>query len=168
MKKKIGILVLILTITMFCFTINAFAISEENRNSQMPFVDSEEISPEFPDVQTESDLFEDFEDVFGEFSGPMTFFFISIFMSGFLFFPALVTMIVFIILNSNIKKKVREYERFFGPLPENRENYYNPYINNIPYGMQPVNPKNVPMGIAPAGNQYVSQNDVNNQQGGQF
>ena len=79
MKKKIGILVLILTITMFFFTINAFAISEENRNSQMPFVDSEEISPEFPDVQTESDLFEDFEDVFGEFSGPMTFFFISIF-----------------------------------------------------------------------------------------
>ena len=89
-------------------------------------------------------------------------------MSGFLFFPAIVTMIVFIILNSNTKKKVREYERFFGPLHEIKGNYYNPYVNNAPYGAQPVNPANIPMGTAPAGNRYVPQNDVNNQQGGQF
>ncbi len=168
MKRKVGILALVLSILMCFFTISAFAAGNKNGNSQMPFSGSEQVTPEHPDIQTESDLFEDFKDVFGEFSGPMTFFFISMFMSGFLFFPALVTMIVFIILNSNTKKKVREYERFFGPLPENRENYYNHYIYNTPYGTQTVNPKNVPMGTAPAGNQNVPQNDVNNQQGGQF
>ena len=108
MKKKIGILTLVIAIAMCFFTISAFAISEENRNSQMPFVDSDQISPEYPDVQTEADLMEDFEEIFGDFSGPMLFFAISMFASTFLFLPALITMIVFIVLNNSTKKKIRE------------------------------------------------------------
>ncbi len=167
MKKKIGILALVLAIVMCFFTISAFAAGDENGNFQMPFSDSEQVTPEHPDIQTEVDLFEEFEEVFGDLGGEMVFLMLSITLSIFLFFPALVLMIVFIIFNNNTKKKVREYERFFGPLPENKGNYYNPYVNNAPYGTQPVNPSNIPIGTAPAGNQYIPQNDVNNQQGGQ-
>ena len=167
MKKKIGFLAIVLAIAMCFFTISTFA-GEDSGNSQMPFVDSDQITPEHPDIQTEADLFEEFEEVFGESSGPMAFVFISMFLSMFLFLPSLITMIVFIILNSNTKKKVREYERFFGPIPQNTPQYYNPDINNIHYGTQPVNPTNTPMGTAPAGNPYMPQNDINDQQGGQF
>ena len=168
MKKKIGILALILAIAMSVFTISAFAEGKDNASSQMPFIDSDQISPEHPDIQTEADLIEEFEEIFGESSGPMAFVFISMFLSMFLFLPSLITMIVFIILNSNAKKKVREYEKFFGPIPQNASAYYNHNINNVPYGAQPVNPTNIPMGTAPAGNSYVPQNDINSQQGGQF
>lgn len=89
-------------------------------------------------------------------------------LGSILFFPSLVIMIVFIILNSNIKKKVREYERFFGPMSNNSPRYYNPNMNNMAYQSQPVNPTGTPMGTAPAGNPYVPQNDINNQQGGSF
>lgn len=166
MRKKIGILALVLAFAICFFTINAFA-TEENGNSQMPFVDSEEILPEHPDIQTETDIFEDFEEVFGDLGGEMMFFFISIVLSSILFLPALVVMIIFIVLNSSTKKKIREYERFFGPIPKNTPLYYNQNANYVPYGAQPVNPTNVPMGTAPAGNVYVSSGDINNQQGGQ-
>ena len=167
MKKKIEILAIILAIVMCFFTISAFA-GENSGNSQMPFVDSDQITPEHPDIQTEADLIEEFEEVFGESSGPMAFVFISMFLSMFLFVPSLITMIVFIILNSNTKKKVREYEKFFGPITQNASAYCNHNINNVPYGAHPVNPTNIPMGTAPAGNSYVPQNDINSQQGGQF
>ena len=167
MKKKIGVLALILAIAMCFFTISAFA-AEDSGNSQMPFVDSDQITPEHPDIQTEADLIEEFEKMFGESSGPMAFVFISMFLSMFLFLPSLITMIVFIILNSNTKKKVREYEKFFGPIPQNASAYCNHNINNVHYGAQPVNPTNIQMGTAPAGNSYVPQNDINSQQGGQF
>ncbi|MBE6799805.1 MAG: hypothetical protein E7529_01215 [Ruminococcaceae bacterium] len=168
MKKKIGILALVIAIAMCFFTISAFAISEENRNSQMPFVDSDQISPEYPDVQTEADLMEDFEEIFGE--GGKEFFIAVIIGTLFslLFFPALIIAIVFAVLHSNAKKKVKEYERFFGPISQNSPRYYNPNVNNMVYQSQPVNPTGVPMGTAPIGNPYVPQNDINNQQGGQF
>lgn len=165
MKKKIGILALILAIAMCFFTINALA-GEDSGNSQMPFYENEEISPEHPDIQTEADLIEEFEEIFGEFSGPMAFVFISMFLSMFLFLPSLITMIVFIILNSNAKKKVREYEKFFGPIPQNASAYYNPDVKNAPYATQPVNPTNIPMGTAPAGNSYFLQNNANISKGG--
>ena len=167
MKRKIGILALILAIAMCFFTIGAFA-GENSGNSQMPFVDPDEISPEHPEIQTEADLVEEFEEIFGDLGGGMLFFSISVILSTLLFFPALVLMIVFIILNSNTKKKIKEYERFFGPVPQNAPTYYNPNINNIPYGAQQVNPTGSPMGTAPVGNPYIPQNDINNYQGGQF
>lgn len=162
MKRKFGIFTLILVIAISFFTISAFA-GEDTGNSQMPFVDSEEVSPEFPDVQTEADLIEEFEKVFGEFSGPMAFVFISMFTSMLLFLPSLITMIVFIILNRNAKKKIKEYEKFFAPIPQNASAYY---VNNVPYGAQPVNPINISIGTAPVGNPYAVKNDLNNQQGG--
>ena len=125
MKKKIGILALILAIAMCFFTISAFA-GEDSGNSQMPFVDSEQISPEHPDVQTEADLMEDFEEIFGE--GGAKIFGVSmvgaLFMS--LFLPALVVVIVFGVLNGKTKKKIKEYERFFGPVPQKMPNTYTP------------------------------------------
>ena len=162
MKKKIGILALVLAIAMCFFTISAFA-GEDSGNSQMPFVDSEQISPEHPDVQTEADLMEDFEEIFGE-GGAKIFgvamvgaLFISIFL------PALVVVIVFGVLNGKTKKKIKEYERFFFFFPQKMPNTYNP--NPYNYQSQPVNTTNAPMGTAPAGD-YVPQSDVNNQQGG--
>ena len=74
---------------------------------------------------------------------------------------------VFGVLNSKTKKKIKEYERFFGPISKNHPTYYNIDTNN-PYGAQPVNTTGMPMGTTPAGNAYIPQNDVNNQQGGQF
>jgi len=165
MKKKIGILALVLIFLMCFLTVSSFA-GEDIGNSQMPFVDSDQITPEQPDIQTEEDIFEEFEEIFGEFSGPMAFVFISMFVSMLLFLPSLITMIVFIILNRNAKKKVREYEKFFGPIPQNASAYYNPDIKNAPYATQPVNPTNIPMGTAPSGNPYIPQNNENNQQGG--
>lgn len=165
MKKKIGILTLVLAVLMCILTVGAFAISEENGNSQMPFVDADEITPEFPDVQTEADLF---EEAFGEQGGKMMGMVIMLFISMFLFLPSLVVMIIFIVLNSNTKKKIREYERFFGPASQNTLRYYNQNAYNPNYYEKSVNPTNAPMGTAPAGNFYVPQNDINNQQGGQF
>lgn len=168
MKKKIVILALILAIAMSVFTISAFAEGKDNASSQMPFVDSEQISPEHPDVQTEADLFEEFEEIFGEQGGKMAGIVIMVFITMLLFFPSLVVMIIFIVLNSNTKKKLREYERFFGPAPQNTTRYYNQNTYNPNYQSQAVNPTGAPMGTAPAGNPYVPQYDVNNQQGGQF
>ncbi len=167
MKRKIGIFALVLAVLLCFMTVSAFA-AEENGSSQMPFVDSDEIMPEQPDIQTEADLMEDFEEVFGDLGGGMLFFSMSVLLSTFLFLPALITMIVFIVLNSNTKKRIREYERFFGPIPQNVPTYYNANMNNMPYGAQQVNPTGSPMGTAPAGNPYIPQNDINNQQGGQF
>lgn len=167
MKKKIGILALILAIAMCFFTIGVFA-GEDSGNSQMPFVDSDQITPEHPDVQTEADLMEEFEEVFGD--GGEEFFIAVIIGTLFssLFLPALIIAIVFAVLHSNAKKKVKEYERFFGPVPQNAPRYYTPNVNNMAYQSQSVNPTDVPMGTTPIGNPYVPQNDINNQQGGQF
>ncbi len=167
MKKKIGILALVLAVLMCFLTIGAFATGEDSGNSQMPFVDSDQITPEHPDVETEADLMEEFEEVFGDLGGGMMFCFISMMLGSILFFPSLVIMIVFIILNSNAKKKVREYERFFGPVPQNSQGYYNSNTN-MAYQGQPINPTGTPMGTAPVGNPYIPQNDINNQQRGQF
>lgn len=167
MKKKIGILALVLAIVMCFFTISAFA-REDNASSQMPYVESDEISPEFPDVQTEADSIEEFEEMFGEGSGKI----LSVAMVGVffmsLFIPALVTVIVFGVLNGKTKKKIKEYERFFGPISKYSPSQYSSNINGVPYGATPVNPTGAPMGAAPVGNTYIPQNDVNNQQGGQF
>ena len=164
MKKKIGILAIILAIVMCFFTISAFA-GENSGNSQMPFVDSDQITPEHPDIQTEADLMEDFEEIFGE--GGAKIFGVSmvgaLFMS--LFLPALVVVIVFGVLNGKTKKKIKEYERFFGPVSQKMPNTYNP--NPYNYQSQPVNTTNAPMGTAPAGD-YVPQSDANNQQGGNY
>ena len=133
----------------------------------MPFVDAEEISPEFPDVQTEGDLMEEFEAMFGENSGKI----LGVTMAGAftmsLFLPALVVVIIFGVLNSKTKKKIKEYERFFSSVPQNAPITYNNGSYNGNYYSQPVNPTNAPMGNAPTGN-YVPQGDVNNQQGGSF
>ena len=165
MKKKIGILALILVIAMSVFTISAFAEGKDNASSQMPFVESEQISPEFPDVQTEADLMEEFEEMFGE--GGAKIFTVAmvgaVFMS--LFLPALAVIIIFGVLNGKTKKKIKEYERFLGPVPQNIPNTYNP--NPYNYQSQPVNTTNAPMGTVPAGD-YVPQSDVNNQQGGNY
>ena len=165
MKKKIGILALVLAIVMCFLTVGAFAAGEESGNSQMPFVESEQISPEHPDIQTEADLIEEFEEMFGEGSGKI----LNIAMVGVfimpLFIPALIVVIVFGVLNSKTKKKIKEYNRFFGPVPQNIPNMYN--SNPYNYQTQIVNTTNVPMGATPTGN-YASQIDINNQQGGEF
>ena len=167
MKRKILISAIILAVLACFLTVGVFA-AEDGVSSQMPFVDSEEISPEFPDVQTEGDLMEEFEAMFGENSGKI----LGVTMAGAftmsLFLPALIVAIVFAVLNGKAKRKIKEYERLFGPVPQNISNTYNPsYYNNMNYQSQPVNPTNIPMGNAPAGN-YVPQGDVNNQQGGSF
>lgn len=167
MKRKLSIFALVLAVLMCFLTVGAFA-AEDNGSTQMPFVETDEIIPEYPDIQTEEDAMEAFEELFGEGGGVI--FAVAmvgvLFMS--LFLPALVLVIVFGVLNSSIKKKVKEYERFFGPVPQNAPNYYNPNIYNPNYQAQPANPTGSPMGTAPAGNPYVPQNDMNNQQGGSF
>ena len=165
MKRKIGILALVLVIGMCFFTVSAFA-GEDSGNSRIPFVDSDEISPEYPDIQTDEDLFEQFEELFGEDSGA---FMIAIIIGtafSSLFFPAVIVIIVFAILHSNAKKKLKEYERFFGPVTKNQPTYYNPNAYAAHYATPPVNPTGMPMGTASVVNPYTSQNDVNNQQGG--
>ena len=166
MKRKILISAIILAVLTCFLTVGVFA-AEDNASSQLPFVEAEEISPENPDIQTEEDLMEEFEAMFGEGSDKI----LSVAMIGVfvmpLFIPALIAAIVFAVLNGKAKKKIKEYERLFGPVPYNPTNTYNPAYYNVNYQSQPVNPTNAPMGNAPAGN-YVPQCDVNNQQGGSF
>ncbi len=167
MKKKIGILAFVLVLSMCFLTVSSFA-SGENGNSQIPFVDSEEIFPEYPDIETEADLMEEFEKLFGD--GGEEFFIaivVGVLFSS-LFFPGLILVIIFAVLNSNTKKKIKEYERFFGPVPQNAPRYYNPNVNNMAYQSQPVSSTDSPMGTAPIGNPYIPHNDINNQQGGSF
>ncbi len=167
MKKKIGILALILALLLCFLTISVFA-GEDIGNSQMPFVDSDQITPEHPDIQTEDALMEEFEKMFGDSGGKILIVTLigTLFMS--LFFPALIITIVFGVLNSKTKKKVKEYERFFGSVSQNTPAKYISNVNNAPYTVPPVNPTGVPMGTTPLGNTYISQNDLNKQQGGQF
>ncbi len=166
--KKIGILALFLAVLMCFLTIGAFAGSNKG-SSQMPFVDSDQIAPQYPEIQTEDEFMEEFEKVFGE-SGKVI---LGVTILGIavatLFLPCLVLVIIFAVLNSKAKKKIREYERFFGPLPQNSSVYYNQnYSNNPYYGTQPVNTMNTPMGTQPIGNTYVPESNQNNWQGGQF
>lgn len=130
MKKKIGILAFVLAIVMCFLTVGAFGAGEENGNSQMPFVESEQISPEHPDIQTEADLIEEFEEMFGEGSGKiLNVAMIGVFFMS-LFIPALITVIVFGVLNGKTRKKIKEYERFFGPMPQFTPAQYSPNMNN--------------------------------------
>lgn len=166
MKRKILISAIILAVLTCFLTVGVFA-AEDNASSQLPFVEAEEIFPENPDVQTEEDLMEEFEAMFGEGSDKiLRVAMIGVFVMP-LFIPALVAAIIFAVLNGKAKKKIKEYERLFGPVPYNSTNTYNPGYYNVNYQSQPVNPTNAPMGNAPAGN-YVPQGDVNNQQGGSF
>ena len=166
MKRKILISAIILAVLACFLTVGVFA-AEDGVSSQMPFVDAEEISPEYPDVQTEDALMEEFEAMFGEGSDKI----LSVAMIGVfvmpLFIPVLIVAIVFAVLNGKTKKKIKEYERLFGTIPQNAPNTYNTGYYNTNYQSQPVNPTNAPMGNAPVGN-YVPQGDVNNQQGGSF
>lgn len=166
MKKKVGILAVFLAILMCFLTIGAFA-GEKSGNSQMPFIESDEIFPEYPDVQTEEDLIKEFEEMFGEGSGKL----VNIAMVGIIvslfFIPALIVVIVFGVLNRKTKKKIKEYERFFGAVPQNAATYCNQNMNNNPYAVPSVNQTGFSMGNAPTFNQYIPQND-NNQQGGQL
>lgn len=166
MKRKLSILVFIM-VAIICFLmIDAFA-AEEIENSQMPFIETEEIAPEYPDVTTEGDLAEEFEKMFGEGSDKI----LSVAMVGMfvmpLFLPALIVVIVLAVLNGKAKKKIKDYERFFGSVPQSALNTYNYSYYNENYQSQPVNPTNAPMGNAPVGS-YVPQGDINNQQGGSF
>lgn len=166
MKRKILISAIILAVLSCFLTVGAFA-AEDGVSSQMPFVDAGEISPEYPTVQTEGDLMEEFEAMFGENGGKI----LGVAMVGAftmsLFLPALVVVIIFGVLNSKTKKKIKEFERFFGSVPQNVPITYNNGSYNGNYYSQPVNPTNAPMGNASVGN-YVPQGDVNNQQGGSF
>lgn len=168
MKRKISICALVLAVLMCFLTVSAFAATEDNASSQMPFVETDEISPEYPDIQTEEDAMEVFEDMFGEGGGVIFVVAMIGVLSMSLFLPALVLVIVFGVLNSKTKKKVKKFERFFVPVPQNAPRNYIPNTNNVAYQGQPVNPTGAPMGTAPAGNPYVPQNDINNQQGGSF
>ncbi len=168
MKRKIGIFALVFVIALSFFTVSAFA-EGDNANSKIPFEESDEIFPEHPEIQTEEELMEEFEEMFGEGGEKILIVTIIGILVSLLFIPCLITVIVFAVLNSKTKKKIREYERFFGPIPENVPGYYNPNYNNNPYyGTQSVNPMNTPMGVPPSGNPYVPENDVNKWQGGQF
>ena len=125
----------------------------------MKFKDMPYSRVDFEEVEKElRGLMEEFEKVFGE--GGEVFFIAVVIGTLFssLFFPALIIAIVFAVLHSNAKKKVKEYERFFGPVPQNAPRYYNPNVNS-----RPVNPTGAPMGTTPSGNPYVPQN--NNQRG---
>ena len=98
------------------------------------------------------------------------------------FFPALIVMIIFIVLNSKTKKQISEYERIYGPVENiNMAPGFNPYMNQgnyNPYGVNnaPVQPQNtsIPSYIPQENNKpqeptipsYIPQE--NNQQGGQF
>ena len=54
MKRKLSFLAIVLVVLMCFLTVGAFA-ADDSGNSQMPFVDSDQITPEHPDVQTETD-----------------------------------------------------------------------------------------------------------------
>lgn len=164
MKRKIAIFSLVLAVLMCFMTVSAFA--EESIGTPIPYAETEEIIPEYPDIQTGEDLEAFYEELFGENGAELLGVAVIATLFATLFFPALVLVIVFGVLNSKTKKKIKEYERSFGAVPQNIPNavpnYYNP---NTVYQNQPVNPNNAPMGTNPY-NQ--PKNDINNQQGGQF
>ena len=130
MKRKLSIFALVLAVLTCFLTVNAFA-AEDGVSSQMPYVETEEILPEYPVVTPEGDLMEEFEEMFGENGGKI----LGVAMVGAftmsLFLPALVIVIIFGVLNSKTKKKIKEFERFFGPVPQNAPNTYS---NNYQQG----------------------------------
>ena len=174
MKKRLLITTLILAILACFLTVGVFA-TEDNISSEMPFVvEDEDIMPEYPVVESEDDALAYFEEIFGE-NGEK---FFNLVMVGAtvmsLFFPLLIVVIVFGVLNRKTKKKIKEYEKFFGPVPQNAPNAYNPsYCNTQAYqpysansNFQQPTGSAQQMGCTPAGN-YVPQGN-NNQQGGSF
>lgn len=166
MKRKIGILALVLVLVMSLFTVTAFA--EENF-SPLPY-SQEEALEDFGTVD------EYYEDMFGEASDTVLGAVLCMFICFFLFIPLVVTMIILIVMNSKTKKKLREYKFIYGEIsdipryPQN--NYgYAPYQQEPPVTpVQPVTQPNVmpdvsPMGVNPSG--IVPQGNENIQQGGQ-
>lgn len=173
MKKRLLLTSVIIAALMCLLTVGVFAAGE-NAPSQMPYFDVEEVIPENPEVETEEGIMDMYEELFGEHAAKIY----AVTMAGAacisLFFPLLIITIVLGVMNSRTKKKIKEYQRFFGPMPQNapvlyNQNTYNPngYNSYSAYNQQPVNTAAAPMGSAPVGN-YIPQGNENNQQGGSF
>lgn len=158
MKKTVILSLVLALVVCFC-TVTAFASADGN--SALPYTQWEEAVPSNPELEySDEDLNAVIEEMFGENSGILMAATICITISFLLFVPALVLMIVFIVLNSKTKKKLREYERAFGVLPQNAIGVIpNQPVQNMTYSNQPINNAGVPYGANPA---------QNNQQGGQF
>ena len=175
MKKRLLITALLISALMCILTVGVFA-AEENAPSQMPYFDVDDVVPENPEVEMDEGIMEMYEELFGEHASKIY----AVTMAGAtcisLFFPLLIITIVLGVMNSRAKKKIKEYQRFFGPVPQGAPASYNPNTYNPnpacnPYNynnyQQPVNTSNTPMGSAPVGN-YATQVNENNQQGGSF
>lgn len=156
--KKAVILSLVLALVLCFFGVTAFAGADAN--SELPQTWSGP-APVYPELEYgDEDVDAALEEIFGENSGILMAATICLMISFLLFVPSLVVMIVFIVLNSKTKKKLREYERAFGILPDNHTGFmpYQP-VQNMPYANQPINNPGVPYGASTA---------QSNQQGGQF
>lgn len=114
MKKKALIFALVLSLLFSVFSVSSFAAG--NIGEVIPFEGDEEIAPVNPELEYGGEfdeVFELYEELFGEAGKIMLILvFVAFFFSS-LFVPALVVMIVFIVLNRRARKGIDEYERIF-------------------------------------------------------
>lgn len=146
MKKFTAIVSLAVALLLCLGTVGVFAASEASAVADGDTLYSDYY---FADESVE----EIFEEMLGEGAVKLLPVVMVAAVCMLLFIPALIVMIVFIVLNSKTKKKLREYERLYGDVPDGSR-LYNP--NNGQFGSAPFIPTN----------NYPPYN--NGQQGGQF
>ncbi len=170
MKKFASIISLVIVIVLSLGAVVAFAGSADT---------AEDLIPGYGDIYdfssgegtTEEMLDSILEELIGEGADELLPLVIVSSFCMFAFVPVLMVMIIFIVLNSKTKKKIREYENIYGPVPDNSQMIPKQYQNGgnaYGYGAYNTNPGAVENHSVPS---YIPQNNYpqeNNQQGGQF
>lgn len=158
MKKVSLILSLVLTLLLAFGTVTAFANGAEIEEIPYNF--------ETEDIYADEDINEMLESVFGEFGEEIIGLAVISSMCLLLFVPVLVVMIVFIVLNSKTKKKIREYQNLQLYAPVNVSGIFSQSGNfqNPP----PVNVTPEPAGNNPVDYQNTVPKNNSNEQGGKF
>ena len=136
MNKKAVIFVLVLSLLFSVFSVSSFAA--EKVGSVIPFEGDEEIAPVNPELEYGGEfdeVFELYEELFGEAGKAMLILVLAAFFFSSLFVPALVVMIVFIVLNRRARKEIDEYERIFvyyNVIDMKDQVFGNPNLSRVP------------------------------------
>lgn len=169
MKKFASVVFLVIVISLFLGAVVAFAGSADM---------AEELIPGYGDIydfsfegSTDDEIGAMVEEIIGEGADELLPLVLASSFCILAFVPVLTVMIIFIVLNSKTKKRIREYENIYGPVPDNSQMLPNQYQNGgNAYGYGAYN-TNSGAGQNYSVPSYIPQNNYpqeNNQQGGQF
>lgn len=146
--KKAKIILALVLVMIFTFSVTAFATGDTEVYGGEAVQEGDVFNYEYDDGVYEE---ESFEDVFGEDSGSILALSFVMVISMMLFFPALVVMIIFIVMNNKTANKIRAYELAYGVV----------FTKDVINDMKNIPPQNYNYNPGAFVPQYPSQNMQN-------